>query len=75
MREKLHNHLPSVLALTFVALLIVPLTAAAASGLPATLSMNPASAAPGATVEVTGLEFPGLEVVELHPATRPIHPG
>jgi hypothetical protein len=69
MREKLQNHLPSVLALTFVALLIVPLTAAAASGLPATVSMNPASAAPGATVEVTGLEFPGLDVVELHLAT------
>ena len=69
MRARLHKRLPSLLALTFVALLALPISTVASSGLPATVTMNPGSAAPGATVEVRGLEFPALAVVELHIAT------
>jgi len=58
MRERRQTLLPTVLALTFVALLVTPIAAMAASGLPATVAMNPESAGPGTTVEITGLDFP-----------------
>jgi hypothetical protein len=69
MRENRKILLPSVLMLTLVALLVAPIVAAASSGLPATVTMNPAAAAPGATVEVVGLDFPGLQVVDVELAT------
>jgi hypothetical protein len=46
-----------------------PLAASAASGLPATITMNPASAGPGAVVEVVGLDFPPEGSVELQVTT------
>ena len=61
--------LPTVLALTFVALLVNPIAAMAASGLPATITMTAESAGPGATVEVTGVDFPTNAAVELQLST------
>jgi hypothetical protein len=61
--------LSSVLALTFVALLVTPIAAMAASGLPATVTMIPEAAGPGATVEVTGLDFPANQAVQLQLTT------
>jgi hypothetical protein len=69
MRERRQILLPTVLALTFVALLVTPIAAMAASGLPATITMNSESAGPGATVEVTGLDFPANTAVELQLTT------
>jgi hypothetical protein len=49
--------------------------ASADSGLPATLGMEPATAGPGAQVEVSGLDFPAGESVDLQVATSagPVH--
>jgi hypothetical protein len=69
MRERRHTLLPTVLALAFVALLVTPIAAMAASGLPATVTMNPESAEPGTTVEVTGLDFPVGQPVQLQLTT------
>ena len=75
MRERRQTLLPTVLALTFVALLVTPIAAMAASGLPATVAMNPESAGPGTTVEITGLDFPSGQPVELQLTTTagPVH--
>lgn len=69
MRETRPNLLHIVLALTFVALLVTPIAATAASGLPATVTMNPESAGPGTTVEITGLDFPAGQAVQLQLTT------
>ena len=56
------------------ALLVMASAAVAASGLPA-VSMDPASAEPGSEVEVTGLDFPSGQAVELQLTTTsgPVH--
>ncbi len=69
MRERLQILLPSVLALALATLLAMPALTVAQSGLPATISMYPESAGPGATVEVTGLDFPAASAVALQLAT------
>ena len=64
MRSRTLPLLPSVLALAFTLVVALSIAAAAQSGLPATVSMYPAVAGPGDTVEVTGLDFPsGMTVV------------
>ena len=75
MRERRQTLLGSVLALTFVSLLVTPLAAFGASGLPATISMNPATAGPGTRVEVVGLDFAAGQDVDLQltTTTGPIH--
>jgi hypothetical protein len=55
----------TVLAMTIVSMLVMPLAAAAASGLPPTISMDPEAGGPGETVWVSGLNFPGDVAVEL----------
>jgi hypothetical protein len=49
--------------LTLMALLAAPVAASASSGLPATLTMYPEAAGPGATVELVGLDFPAAQSV------------
>ena len=66
MRTRLQTLLPSVLALTLVSLLVVPLMATAQS---AAISMYPETAGPGSTVEVAGIGFPYERVVEVQVAT------
>ncbi len=66
MRTRLQTLLPSVLALTLVSLLLVPLVATAQS--PA-ISMYPETAGPGSTVEIAGIDFPPGRVVEVQLAT------
>lgn len=66
MRTRLQTLLPSVLALTLVSLLLVPLAAVAQS--PA-ISMYPETAGPGSTVEIAGIGFPPARVVEVQLAT------
>jgi len=68
MRTRLQTRLPSVLALTLVSLLFVPLATLAQSGAPA-ISMYPETAGPGSTVEVTGIDFPPERVVEVQVMT------
>lgn len=68
MRTRLQTRLPSVLALTLVSLLLVPLATLAQSGAPA-ISMYPETAGPGSTVEVTGIDFPPERVVEVQVMT------
>lgn len=64
MRARTLPLLPSVLALAIALVAVLPVAAVAQSGLPATISMYPATAGPGDTVEVTGLDFPaGMTVV------------
>jgi hypothetical protein len=46
-----------------------PLAASAASGLPASITMNPANASPGSVVEVVGLDFPPDGTVQLQVTT------
>ncbi len=65
MRVRRQTLLPTVLALAFAALLATPIVALAASGLPATVTMSPESAGPGSTVEVTGIDFPASQFIEL----------
>lgn len=69
MREKGLSLIPSVLALAFTALLVAPIAVLAASGLPATITMLPEQAGPGASVEVTGLDFAPDQAVELRLTT------
>lgn len=69
MRMRRQTLLPSVLAMTFVTLLALPITAAAASGLPATITMQPAAAGPGAQVELVGIDFPSGQGVDLQLTT------
>jgi len=64
MRTRLQTLLPSVLALTLVSLLVVPLSVLAQSGAPA-ISMYPETAGPGSTVEITGIDYPPQRVVEV----------
>lgn len=66
MRTRLQTRLPSVLALTLVSLLLVPLAVVAQS--PA-ISMYPETAGPGSTVEIAGIDFPPERVVEVQLAT------
>jgi hypothetical protein len=51
--------------LALVALVLTPAAALAASGLPASVAMEPAAAGPGSTVEVTGIDFPPGKLVEV----------
>lgn len=60
---------PSVLASTLIALLLAPVAVLAASGLPSTITMTPAAAGPGSTVEVVGLDFPAGATVDLQLTT------
>ena len=69
MRERRQTQILSVMAFTFGALLLLPLAASAASGLPATITMQPASAGPGAIVEIVGLDFPASQAVQLQLTT------
>lgn len=69
MRERRLSPIPSVLASTLVALLLAPMAAMAASGLPSTITMSPASAGPGSVVEVVGIDFPGGQQLELQLTT------
>lgn len=69
MREKGLSWLPSVLALAFTALLVAPVATLAASGLPATITMLPEEAGPGASVEITGLDFQPNQTVDLQLTT------
>lgn len=75
MRERRKTLLPSVLVLTFVTLLVAPITVSAASGLPATITMQPASASPGSSVEIVGLDFAGGQPVDIQVTTTagPVH--
>ena len=57
-----------MLVLAFVAL-SYPLAASAASGLPASITMNPADAGPGSVVEVVGLDFPPEGTIQLQVTT------
>ena len=66
MRTRLQTLLPSVLALTLVSLLVVPLTALAQSPV---ITMYPETAGPGSTVEIAGIDFPPDRVVEVQLAT------
>jgi hypothetical protein len=66
MRTRLPTVFPSVLALSLVALIAVPVVTLAASP---TISMYPETARPGSTVELTGTDFPPEHVVELQVAT------
>jgi len=69
MRERLQTLRPAVLALSFGMLLALPASAAAQSGPQPAITMEPASAAPGAAVEVTGRDFPAQMTVDLQLAT------
>ena len=51
--------------LALVALLLTPAAVFAASGLPASVAMEPAAAGPGSIVEVTGIDFPAGKLVEV----------
>lgn len=75
MREGRRLRLSSVLVLTVVAVVTVSFAAAAASGLPASITMRPASAGPGSAVEVVGLDFPAEQAVEIQLTTTagPVH--
>jgi hypothetical protein len=75
MRDR-RQTLPTVLALTFVALLITPF-AAAAAGLPATITLTPETPGPGAQVEVVGLDFVAGQDVQIQVTTMagPVHLG
>lgn len=56
-----------------VALMVSPIVASAASGLPATIKMDPPTAGPGEAVVITGTGFPASAVIELElvtPATE-----
>ncbi len=55
--------------LALVSLLVTPVVAMASSGLPATITMRPAAAGPGSTVEVTGIDFPADQLVEVQLST------
>lgn len=68
MRERRHLPLTAVL-LALVSLLVTPVIATASSGLPATITMRPAAAGPGSTVEVTGIDFPADQLVEVQLST------
>jgi len=68
MCTRLQTLLPSVLTLTLVSLLAIPLVASAQSGA-AVISMYPETAGPGSTVEVTGIDFPSDRVVEVELVT------
>mgnify|MGYP001824254826 CR=1 FL=1 len=70
MRERLQTLRPTVLALSFGMLLALPASAAAQSGPQPAIAMEPASAAPGAAVEVTGRDFPAQMTVDLELATE-----
>ncbi len=65
MRDRRHIPLPALLMLVVVSLVVTPVVAMASSGLPATITMKPAAAGPGSTVEVTGIDFPGDQLVEV----------
>ncbi len=69
MRVRRGTLLPAVLAVAFAVVLLIPVAASAASGLPATVTMTPESAGPGSTVEVTGIDFPGGQLIELQLGT------
>lgn len=69
MRERRLPLIPSVLASTLVALILTPMAAMAASGLPSTITMSPESAGPGTAVEIVGVDFPGGQALELQLTT------
>lgn len=65
MREVRLPLIPSVLASALLALLLTPMSVIGASGLPATITMSPANAGPGSTVEVVGIDFPAGQPLEI----------
>jgi hypothetical protein len=60
-RLSLHS---MVLLLVLVAIMAGPV-AATSSGLPPTITMDPSSAGPGSVVEVSGIDFPVKQLVEV----------
>ena len=58
-----------MLALAFVTLLATPIAASAAAGLSPSISIDPADAGPGSSVDVIGLDFPAGQVVDLQLTT------
>jgi hypothetical protein len=68
MRER-RTMVASVLMLVVGLSVATASAALAASGLPATISMEPATAGPGETVEVAGLDFPAGGAVDLQATT------
>jgi hypothetical protein len=58
-----------MLVLALLALSFPVAAASAASGLPPTIAMNPATAGPGSVVEVVGLDFPPDGSIELQVTT------
>src|SRR5262245_35815417 len=69
MRVIQRPRIPCMLVLALVALSLPLAAASAATGLPATITMNPPSAGPGSVVEVVGLDFPPEGTVELQVTT------
>jgi len=66
MRTRLQSLLPSVLVVTIVSLLVMPLAALAQA--PA-ISMSPETVRPGSTVEIAGSDFPAGYAVQLQLTT------
>jgi hypothetical protein len=65
-RSTLHSLvLLSALLLLLVASVAGPVAANSPSGLPPTISMDPTSAGPGSVVEVTGIDFPSQQLIEI----------
>lgn len=56
---------PAGMLLVLVAVLLTPISAMAASGLPPTITMVPDAAGPGSVVEVSGIDFPARQLVEI----------
>lgn len=65
MRARRLPLLPNALLGVALGVLVHAAAASAASGLPATITMNPAQAGPGSQVEILGLDFPAASEVEL----------
>jgi hypothetical protein len=65
MRTRLQTLLPSVLVLTVISLLLVPVSALAAPA----ISMSPETARPGSTVEIRGTGYPANQLVEVELVT------
>src|SRR5688500_20132414 len=69
MRHTQRPRITCMLVLAFVALSYPLAAASAASGLPASIAMNPEDAGPGSVVEVVGLDFPPEGSIELQVTT------
>jgi hypothetical protein len=65
MRDGRPTRHSNVLLLVLLAVLASPLAALASSGLPPTITMDPAAAGPGSVVEISGIDFPAKQLVEV----------